>query len=65
MSSEQSEAESDENTDEEQAEDLSMDVTQLIEAFKKHIASIDGGGRATPEIYALAVRQVIAGQSPI
>jgi len=39
---------------------VDKDVETIVLGFQQHIASIDGGARARPEMYSLAVRQVLA-----
>jgi len=35
------------------------DINNIVTAFEKHLASIDGGGKASPQIYSLAAKQVM------
>jgi len=35
-------------------------ITSIVAGFEKHMSSIDGGSRSRPEIYSLAVKQILA-----
>lgn len=38
---------------------IDTDLQRLIEEFKQHVASIDGGAKVRPEAYSLAAKQIL------